>query len=136
MTQPDRTTVLAERTPVPTALTAILAARCARLPGEPSLPPPGTVGRAAFLMLLTRPQADVGQIMQATAALGGNDIGSEAEVAVYDSGGTDASAVAAAQAAVAGGAQMLLGPLLSGQSCAVEAAVGRVPVVALTNDRP
>lgn len=72
--------------------------------------------------------------MQAAASLGGNDIGPGAEVAVFDSGGTDASAVAAAQAAVASGAQMLLGPLLSGQSRAVGAAVGRVPVVALTND--
>ena len=72
--------------------------------------------------------------MQAAASLGGNQIGPGSEVAVYDSGGTDASAVAAAQAALADGAQMLLGPLLSGQSRAVGAAVGRVPVVALTND--
>lgn len=72
--------------------------------------------------------------MQAAASLGGNDTGLRAEVAMYDSGGTDASAVTAAQAAVADGARMLLGPLLSGQSRAVGAAVGRIPVIALTND--
>lgn len=107
---------------------------CARMSGEPALPPAGTVGRAGLLAPLSGPQSAIGQIMRAAASLGGNDIGPGAEVAVYDSGGTEATALAAANAAVADGAQMLLGPLLSGQSRAVGAAVGRVPVVALTND--
>ena len=107
---------------------------CGTLGGEPSLPPAGTVGKAAFLAPLSGPQSAVGQMMRAAASLGGNDIGPGAEVAVYDSGGTEEEAVTAARAAVAGGARMLLGPLLSGQSRAVAAAVGRVPVVALTND--
>ncbi|WP_084114515.1 penicillin-binding protein activator [Loktanella atrilutea] len=107
---------------------------CGTLSSEPSLPPVGTVGQAAFLAPLSGPQSAVGQMMRAAASLGGNDIGPGAEVAVYDSGGTEEEAVTAARAAVAGGARMLLGPLLSGQSRAVAAAVGRVPVVALTND--
>ncbi|WP_272911378.1 penicillin-binding protein activator [Loktanella sp. M215] len=107
---------------------------CGAIGGEPALPPAGTIGKAAFLAPLSGPQSSVGQMMRAAASLGGNDIGPGAEVAVYDSGGSEEQAVAAAQAAVAGGAQMLLGPLLSGQSRAVAAAVGRVPVVALTND--
>ena len=69
--------------------------------------------------------------MQQAASLGGG----VAEVEVRDSGTTDDSAVAAAQAAVAAGARMLLGPLFSGQCRAVAAAVGRdIPVVALSND--
>ncbi|WP_084114708.1 penicillin-binding protein activator [Loktanella atrilutea] len=113
---------------------ATLLGGCASLSGEPALPPAGTVGKAALLAPLSGPQASIGQIMQAAASLGGNDIGPGAEVAVYDSGGTDASAVAAAQLALQNGARMLLGPLLSGQSRAVGATAGRVPVVALTND--
>ncbi|MBU1835741.1 MAG: penicillin-binding protein activator [Alphaproteobacteria bacterium] len=87
-----------------------------------------------MLAPLSGAQASIGQIMQAAASVGGNDIGPGAEVAVYDSGGSDSSAVTAARAALADGAQMLLGPLLSGQSRAVGVVAGRVPVVALTND--
>jgi ABC-type branched-subunit amino acid transport system substrate-binding protein len=73
--------------------------------------------------------------MAAAASLGGNPTGPEAEVAVIDAGDSDATAVAAAQTAVTGGAKMLLGPLFSGQSRAVADAVGRnVPVVSLSNN--
>lgn len=73
--------------------------------------------------------------MLAAASLGGNPTGIDAEVAVVDAGSDDASAVAAARTAVAGGAQLILGPLFSGQSVAVAAAVGRnVPVLSLSND--
>ena len=73
--------------------------------------------------------------MQAAASLGGTTSGPSAEVEVRDSGTTDESAVAAARAAVDGGAKMIIGPLFSGQCRAVAAAVGRnIPVVALSND--
>ncbi|WP_177209400.1 penicillin-binding protein activator [Sulfitobacter brevis] len=105
------------------------------LGGDDKLPPVGTVGKAALLAPLSGARASIGQIMAAAASLGGNPTGADAEVTVIDSGETDASAVAAAKSAVAGGAKMVLGPLLSGQSRAVAAAVGRnVPVVSLSND--
>lgn len=73
--------------------------------------------------------------MEAAASLGGVTSGPSAEVEVRDSGTTDETAAAAAQAAVDGGAKMILGPLFSGQCRAVAAAVGRnIPVVALSND--
>jgi ABC-type branched-subunit amino acid transport system substrate-binding protein len=71
--------------------------------------------------------------MLAAASLGGNSTAPGAEVAVVDAGDSDASAVAAAKAAQAGGARMILGPMFSGQSRAVAAAVD-VPVVSLSND--
>ena len=95
------------------------------LTGGDDLAPAGTIGKAALLTPLTGPRASIGQIMAAAASLGGNPTGPEAEVAVIDAGDSDATAVAAAQTAVAGGAKMLLGPLFSGQSRAVADAVGR-----------
>ncbi len=56
-----------------------------------------------------------------------------AALTVLDTGGGAAGAVRAAQAAVKGGAQMLLGPLFAAETRAVAAAVA-VPVLALTND--
>jgi hypothetical protein len=105
------------------------------LGGVDDLPPAGTVGQAVLLAPLSGPRAALGQIMTAAASLGGNPTGVGAEVAIVDAGNDDASAVAAAKAAVAGGAQMLLGPLFSGQSHAVAASVGKsIPVVSLSND--
>ncbi len=103
--------------------------------GQDDLPPVGTVGQATLLAPLTGPSASVGQIMREAASLGGTPTGPTAEVDVRDSGETDESAVAAAEAAVAAGAKMIIGPLFSSQCRAVGAAVGRsVPVVALSND--
>jgi ABC-type branched-subunit amino acid transport system substrate-binding protein len=111
-----------------------LVAACGRS-GEPDLPPAGTVGKAALLAPLSGASSSLGQIMREAASLGGNPTGPSAEVEVLDSGETEDSAVAAARAAVDGGAKMLLGPLFSGQSRAVADAVGRsVPVVSLSND--
>lgn len=124
--RPSRRTVLRLLSSAP-----LLAACGAR---SPALPPAGTVGKAAFLAPLSGPQADLGRTMLAAASLGGNPTGSGAEVEVIDAGTTDESAVAAAQGALANGARMLLGPLFSGQSRAVAAVAGRVPVVSLSND--
>ncbi len=99
------------------------------------LPPAGTVGKAVLLAPLSGPRASIGQIMLAAASLGGDPTNANAEVTVVDAGSDDATAVSAARTAVAGGAQMILGPLFSGQSVAVAQAVGReVPVVSLSND--
>lgn len=109
-------------------------AGCGRRGGS-DLPPAGTVGKAALLAPVSGPSASLGQLMQQAAGLGGNPVGPAAEVEVLDAGTTEESAVAAARAAVDGGARMLLGPLFSGQSRAVAEAVGRgVPVVSLSND--
>lgn len=94
-----------------------------------------TVGRAALLLPLTGPRADLGQILREAASLGGTNIGASAEIEILDAGATPESAVRAAEAAVAAGARMLIGPLFSDQARAVAAAVPReVPVVALSND--
>lgn len=103
------------------------------LTGGDKLPPANAVGQAVLLAPLSGPRASLGQIMLAAASLGGNSTAPGAEVAVVDAGDSDASAVAAARAAQAGGARMILGPMFSGQSRAVAAAVD-VPVVSLSND--
>ncbi len=73
--------------------------------------------------------------MRGAASLGGIISGPLAEVEVVDGGDSDEMAVAAARRAVDGGAKIIAGPLFSGQSRAVAAAVGRnVPVVSLSND--
>ena len=73
--------------------------------------------------------------MREAASLGGTGVGLTAELEILDSGDTPASAVTAANAAVAAGAKMLIGPLFSEQARAVVAAVPRgVPVVAMSND--
>jgi len=105
------------------------------LTGGDDIAPAGTIGKAALLAPLTGPRASIGQIMAAAASLGGNPTGPEAEVTVIDAGDSDATAVAAARSAIAGGAKMLLGPLFSAQSRAVADAVGgNVPVVSLSNN--
>jgi ABC-type branched-subunit amino acid transport system substrate-binding protein len=55
---------------------------------------------------------------------------------VRDTGGTAAGAAAAAQAAIAGGARLIIGPLTSGETAAVAgpARAANVPVLAFTND--
>ncbi|APE42005.1 hypothetical protein BOO69_00205 [Sulfitobacter alexandrii] len=105
------------------------------LGGGNDLPPAGTIGQAALLAPLSGPQASIGQMMAATASLGGQPTNLGAEVAVLDAGGDTATAVTAATAAVESGARMILGPLFSQQARAVAESVGRsVPVVSLSND--
>lgn len=55
---------------------------------------------------------------------------------VHDTGGTSAGAAAAAQAAITGGAALIIGPLTSGETAAVAgpARAASVPVLAFTND--
>jgi ABC-type branched-subunit amino acid transport system substrate-binding protein len=55
---------------------------------------------------------------------------------VHDTGGTPAGAAAAAQAAISGGAMLIIGPLTSGETAAVAgpARAASIPVLAFTND--
>lgn len=94
-----------------------------------------SVGRAALLIPLTGPAAGLGQIMREAASLGGTGVGLSAEVEILDSGPDAGTALKAAQAAVEGGARMIVGPLFSAQARAVGQALGaKVPVIALSND--
>ena len=111
----------------------VALAGCGGLGGD-DLPPPGTVGKAALLLPLSGSRASLGAVLRAAAALGGNPVGPGAEVEVLDAGDSEEQAVAAARAALDAGANMLLGPLFSGQARAVAAAAGRTPVVSLSND--
>ncbi len=97
-------------------------------------PPIGTRGQAVLLAPLSGPSSEIGQMMRQVASLGGNVVGPTGEIDVRDAGPDEASATAAAKAAVDAGAKMLVGPLFSGQCQAVAAAVGRVPVIGLSND--
>lgn len=100
-----------------------------------SAPDPNARGRAALLLPLSGPQAQLGQSLREAATLGGTTIGLAAEIEVLDAGADPDSAVRAALAGIDAGASMILGPLFSEQARAVaEAVPGGVPVVALSND--
>jgi branched-chain amino acid transport system substrate-binding protein len=101
---------------------------------------PGATGgpagrRVATLLPLSGPRADIGQTMQRAAqlALDGPDA---PPLDVKDTGGTPQGAAAAAQAAIAGGAGLILGPLTSAETAAVApiARNANVGVLAFTND--
>ncbi|NKC33901.1 penicillin-binding protein activator [Falsiroseomonas selenitidurans] len=125
-------------------------AACAPQPPPPSFigvaPPiagqpvqPGPVGplRAAILLPLTGPQAPLGQAMLNAGYMALFDESqSGIELAPRDTGGTPAGARAAAQAAIADGARILVGPLTSAEVAAVAdpARAAGVPVLAFTND--
>ncbi len=91
--------------------------------------------RVALLAPLTGPRADLGQALTQAAQLAMAVPGAPA-LDVKDTGGTPQGAAAAAQAAIAGGAGIILGPLMSTETAAV-APVARganVAVLAFTND--
>lgn len=106
------------------------ASACAR-----RLPQGDRRGRAALLLPLTGPNAALGSDLQSAAGIGGVTLGLDAEIEVLDAGQTGETAVAAARAGLAAGAQIIVGPVFAPQARAVAEAVPRsVPVVALTND--
>ena len=100
-------------------------------------PNPGTLaaGRIAILLPLTGPRADVGQSMLRAAQLA---LGATATplMEACDTGGTAQGAAAAADAAIARGARLILGPLTSAETAAVApiARTAGVAVLAFTND--
>lgn len=81
-------------------------------------------------MPLSGASADLGQLLQSAATLGG---GPGIGIEIVDSGSTPETAVAAAKRAVDAGAQLIVGPVFSAQASAVSSAV-RVPVVTLSNN--
>lgn len=90
---------------------------------------------AAILLPLTGPRAGLGQALLQAAQLALQDNTGPA-LDVLDTGGTPAGAVTAAQAAVASGDSLMLGPLTSAETASV-APIARsagIPVLAFTND--
>jgi len=106
----------------------------AEVPQQPAPAPPPT-GRVALLVPLTGPLADRGQAMAQAAqlVLGVPDAPA---LDVKDTAGTPDGAAAAAQAALAGGDGLILGPLTSAETAAVApiARTAGVAVLAFTND--
>lgn len=89
----------------------------------------------ALLVPLSGPNAAVGPALRQAAELGLGDGGKPA-LDVRDTGGTPAGAAAAAQAALEAGADLILGPLTSGETAAVApiTTARGVAVLAFTND--
>lgn len=102
-------------------------------------PPPGPITRGeqrvAILLPLSGPRADLGQAMLQAAQLALAGPGSP-PLTSKDTQGTAAGAAAAAQAAIAEGAGLILGPLTSAETAAVAplARNAGVAVLAFTND--
>nr|WP_294546342.1 penicillin-binding protein activator [uncultured Rhodopila sp.] len=107
--------------------------------GAGSLGPAGNKGgygqRAAILLPMTGPRADLGKVLLQAAQLAlGNGAGPALDV--IDTAGTPAGAVTAAQTAINNHDSLILGPLTSAETAAV-APVARganIPVLAFTND--
>jgi hypothetical protein len=110
-------------------------------PGQPSgaQPAQGTFGKVggnvALLAPLTGPYASVGQALVNAAKLAVPD-GGTPSLDVRDTGGTPAGAVAAAQAAIAAGDGIILGPLTSAETQAVAPIATQAGLVMMpfTND--
>jgi ABC-type branched-subunit amino acid transport system substrate-binding protein len=97
---------------------------------------PGAAGqRVAILLPLSGPRADIGQTMLHAAQLALDGPGAP-PLDAKDTGGTPDGAAAAAQAAIAEGAGLILGPLTSQETAAVApvARQANVAVLAFTND--
>jgi hypothetical protein len=106
-------------------------------PGPPGAAPltGKTSGNIAFLVPLTGNLAPVGQILENAAKLAFPD-NSSPTLDIRDTGGTAAGAAAAAQAAIAAGDGLILGPLTSAETQAVApiAQAANINVLAFTND--
>lgn len=107
-------------------------------PGPYQAAPPAPIagtGKVAILLPLSGPRADIGQPMLQAAQLALDAPGAPALI-VKDTGGTAEGAAAAAQAALAEGAGLILGPLTSGETASVApiARQANVAVLAFTND--
>jgi hypothetical protein len=104
-------------------------------PGQPVQAPAPANQRVALLAPLTGPRADLGQALAQAAQLAMGVPGAP-YLDVKDTGGTPQGAAAAAQAAIAAGAGLIIGPLLSSETAAVApvARTANVAVLAFTND--
>jgi ABC-type branched-subunit amino acid transport system substrate-binding protein len=106
---------------------------------QPARPGPSigkTAGNVALLVPLTGPLAPYGQALENAAKLAFPE-GSSPSLDVRDTGGTPQGAAAAAQAAIAAGDGIILGPLTSAEAHAVApiASAAGVNVLSFTNDR-
>lgn len=103
------------------------------IPGAPSGPP-----SVALLLPLSGRAAGVGLAMRNAAEMALFEIADDSFVlTIHDTASTPAGAATAAEKAIAGGAEMIIGPLFATEVAAV-APVARpagVPVVAFSNDR-
>jgi Periplasmic binding protein len=105
---------------------------------QPARPGPSigkTTGNVALLVPLTGPLAPYGQALENAAKLAFPE-GSSPSLDVRDTGGTPQGAAAAAQAAIAAGDGIILGPLTSPEAHAVApiASAAGVNVLSFTND--
>lgn len=102
---------------------------------RPAAGPDGQV-RAALLLPLSGPQADVGRAMLDAASLALFQHDAPLVLLPKDTRGTPAGAAAAAQAALAEGASLILGPLFAAETEAVGpiASAAGVNVLAFTTD--
>jgi ABC-type branched-subunit amino acid transport system substrate-binding protein len=104
----------------------------------PSQPAPGgygkTAGPVALLLPLTGSNAAIGQVLENAAKLALN--GGTPALDIRDTGSTPQGAAAAAQAAIAAGDGLIIGPLTAGEAHAVApiAQAAQVNVLAFTND--
>ncbi len=103
--------------------------------GQPAPAPAPRSQRVALLVPLTGPRADLGQALVQAAQLA-MAVPDAPLLDVKDTGGNPQGAAAAAQAAIAAGAGIILGPLLSTETAAVApvARAANVAVLAFTND--
>lgn len=104
--------------------------------GGPGAAGPARTSQAvAILLPLSGPRADIGHAMLQGAQLALSGPGSP-PLSAKDTQGTPAGAAAAAQAAIAEGAGIILGPLTSSETAAVAplAQAAGVAVLAFTND--
>lgn len=91
----------------------------------------------ALLVPQTGSAADVGQSLERAARLAVQDLsGAEIDLDIYDTGGTEAGAVAAAEAALAAGNKIIVGPLFGANAAAVgrTAAARNVNVLSFSNN--
>lgn len=101
---------------------------------SPAVQLPGKI-TVALLLPLTGPSGTLGQAMLNAAQMALFDLGSDRlELLTRDTQGTPAGAASAAQAVLASGAQLILGPLLAGEVEAVKpiARAAHVPVIAFS----
>jgi hypothetical protein len=93
--------------------------------------------RAGLLLPLSGQHAPLGQILLNAAQMALYDVGEERfALSVHDTGGTPSGALAAAEAALAGGARILIGPLFAASVNAIAplARQASVRVIAFSND--
>lgn len=127
------------RSPGESAPPAAAAPQIEALPPISSVPAQNVTGpgkiNVALLLPLSGPSGTLGQAMLNAAQMALYDLGDDRlELLTRDTQGTPRGAASAAQAVIASGAQLILGPLLAGEVEAVKpiASSANVPVIAFS----